>query len=273
MNKKKFGLMFASAALVVSTALFGTLAYFTDRDTVTNTFTVGKIDITLDEKDVDENGKPIANAPRVDGNEYKLVPGKTYEKDPTITVKADSENAYIRMMVTFTKAAELDEIFDALAVVNEGNRVELTSIFNGYDANEWRYIGYTENAADNTITYEFRYKEMVAGDAQDRQLEPLFDSFTVPGYINAVQLQEISDMEIIVVGQAIQAESFEDEMDGQTVVKTAEQAAWEAFDKQTLLNPEPPVTTPGTGTGAGEGTGSGASTGTGEGSGTGEGNE
>ena len=41
MNKKKFALMFASIALIASTVLFGTLAYFTDSESVANTFTVG----------------------------------------------------------------------------------------------------------------------------------------------------------------------------------------------------------------------------------------
>ncbi|MBO5300969.1 MAG: hypothetical protein J6A81_02015, partial [Peptococcaceae bacterium] len=59
MNKKKFALMAASVALVASTVLFGTLAYFTDRESVANTFTVGNIDITLDEAKVNDYGEPL----------------------------------------------------------------------------------------------------------------------------------------------------------------------------------------------------------------------
>lgn len=67
---------------------------------VENTFTIGKIKLSLDEAKVNIHGKPIdysgqevdlKYAPRVLGNEYKLIPGKTYVKDPTVRVSDDSE--------------------------------------------------------------------------------------------------------------------------------------------------------------------------------------
>ena len=58
MNKKKLGLMAASVALIASAVLFGTLAYFTDSESVANTFTVGNIDIQLDEAVVNPYGEP-----------------------------------------------------------------------------------------------------------------------------------------------------------------------------------------------------------------------
>ena len=83
------------AALLVVGSIAGTIAYLTATDTVTNTFTVGKVAITLDEADVDEYGVEILNAARVDENEYKLVPSRTYKKDPTIHVDAESEECYV----------------------------------------------------------------------------------------------------------------------------------------------------------------------------------
>ena len=63
------------AVLLVAASVMGTLAYLTSTDTVKNTFTVGKVAITLDEADVDVYGAPIENAARVRANEYKLIPG------------------------------------------------------------------------------------------------------------------------------------------------------------------------------------------------------
>jgi len=62
-------------------SVFGTLAYLTATDTVTNTFTVGKVQITLDEAPVDANGE-TTDGDRVKKNNYHLLPGHEYDKDP-----------------------------------------------------------------------------------------------------------------------------------------------------------------------------------------------
>ena len=73
---------------------------------MTNTFTVGKVEIKLDEAKVTADGIPVEGAARVTANSYKLMPGTTYTKDPTVTVlKAGSEESYVRMKVTFNNAA------------------------------------------------------------------------------------------------------------------------------------------------------------------------
>lgn len=82
------------------TAIGGaTLAYFTDQEQVTNTFAVGKVDITLDEAQVGADGKALTgdSAERVNSNTYEaaLVPGHVFDKDPTIHVQQGSENSYI----------------------------------------------------------------------------------------------------------------------------------------------------------------------------------
>ena len=45
-----------SAAMLVTASVMGTLAYLQDTDSVQNTFTVGKVGITLDEADVKTYG-------------------------------------------------------------------------------------------------------------------------------------------------------------------------------------------------------------------------
>lgn len=102
---KKALLSTAGAALLVGTSVFGTMAYLTSTQSVTNTFTVGKVAITLDEADVDlmgrvPDGQVLADLSRVQTNAYKLIPGSTYIKDPTIHVDADSEDCYLFVKVS-----------------------------------------------------------------------------------------------------------------------------------------------------------------------------
>lgn len=95
--KKKIIALCLVVILALTAVGGATLAYFTDKDTVNNTFTVGKVKITLDEAPVDESGKAKENEDRVQQNTYEaaLVPGHVFDKDPTIHVKAGSENSYI----------------------------------------------------------------------------------------------------------------------------------------------------------------------------------
>ena len=51
--KKKIVTVCLAAALMVTALIGGSLAYFTDEDTKDNTFTVGNVDIVLDEPNWD----------------------------------------------------------------------------------------------------------------------------------------------------------------------------------------------------------------------------
>ena len=196
-KKSKALLLTLCAVLLIAASVLGTMAYLTSTDTVTNTFTVGKVEIKLDETDVTN-----PTGPRVQANSYRLLPGLTYIKDPTVTVKAGSEPSYVKMTVTFTKAAELDAIF----ALNGG--ADMTSIFNGYDSTNWIDKGNTEDTDTNTRTYEFWYKETVDARTADVVLDALFDSITVPGSITKEQLKTIDGMTITVNAYAIQADGF-----------------------------------------------------------------
>ncbi len=211
---KKAMLMTLCAIILVVATVFGTMAYLTSTDKVTNTFTVGNVAIKLDEAKVGTDGKALtgADATRVKENSYKLLPGHTYNKDPMVTLLAGSEESYVKMTVTFSKANELDAIFAP-------NGADLTSIFNGYDSASWIAKGNTKDADANTRTYEFWYKEAVGAPTADVALDALFDSITVPGTITKDQLATIEGMTITVNAYAIQADGFDDAA-----------AAWEAFE-------------------------------------------
>lgn len=209
--KKKILVACLCVALAVLTIAGTTLAYLTSKDEVVNTFTVGNVQIKLDEAKANADGSLVPNADRVKANSYKLIPGHTYNKDPMVTVLSGSESSYIKMTVTFSKAAELDAIFAP-------DGATLTSIFNGYDSTNWTAKGSTKDTDANTRTYEFWYKEAVAAPDGDVALDALFDQIKVPGTITGEQLETIKGMTITVNAYAIQADGF----------ATAE-AAWAAY--------------------------------------------
>ena len=198
--KKKLMTVLA-LVLVIAMSVAGTYAYLTSADEVVNTFTVGNVAIKLDEAKANTDGTLVDGAARVKANSYKLLPGHEYNKDPMVTVLAGSESSYVKMTVTFTKAAALDAIFAP-------NGADMTSIFKGYDSTNWELKKVTEDTGKDTRTYEFWYKEAVAAPNADVALDALFDSITVPGGINNDQLKTIKGMTITVNAYAIQADGF-----------------------------------------------------------------
>ncbi len=81
---KMFVTMLA-VVLLVGCIIGGTVAWLTDKtDPITNTFTYGKVNITLQE---------------TTGENYKIVPGVNIKKDPSVTVEGGSEPCYVFVKV------------------------------------------------------------------------------------------------------------------------------------------------------------------------------
>ena len=214
MKKSKVLLLLVCAVLLVAVSVLGTLAWLADESSVTNTFTVGQVDIVVNEADVNPDGTVIDGADRVQNNNYHLIPGKTYVKDPTMTVAKNSADSYVRMLLTVNCMDEFDSIYAP-------ETADLTKIFNGYDSAAWHYVSEVRDDVTNTVTYEFRYKDIVKESDTDTVLEPLFTSITVPGEFDCDDMALIEDLEITVVGHAIQESGFANA-----------DAAWTAFDAQ-----------------------------------------
>lgn len=211
--------------LVAVVSVVGTLAFLTDRESVANTFTVGNVSIKLDEAETNEKGEVQKDDAGTEirteeGNEYHLIPGATYTKDPTVTVLKDSEDSYIRAHVIIEDAEDVKDVLG-----------EDPTVYLNIDTTNWALKGVREDAEKNTITYEYRYigakstgeegKKVVAKVTEDTALEPLFTELTVPGAVTGEELAKIAEMKISVEGHAIQAATFENADE-----------AWTAFEAQ-----------------------------------------
>ena len=237
MKKRTVALVLA-IVLVFAVAVGGTVAYLTSTANVKNTFTVGSVDIKLDEAKVNTAGV-VQGTDRVTANDYKLMPGHTYTKDPTVTVLEGSEESYVRMKVTFNNAAAIiamctDPEFEG-EVTGVENAFPLIRMVNFVEANAAKWDGIipdnmveTDEMLNNpkyfvegndTLTFYFYYNEKVAAPNADEVLATLFDSITVPEWVTADQLNALDDFQINVVAEAIQADGF----------ATAD-AAWAAFN-------------------------------------------
>lgn len=238
--KKKIVALCLCVALAVVAIGGATLAYFTDTDEAKNTFTVGNVEIKLDETNVDD-----PQGDRVRENSYKLIPGVSYVKDPTITVLEGSEDCYVRMKVTLNNASKIiamctdpefaedgptgvEDAFPLIRMINfvEENAAKWHGIIpdNMVDTEEMlanaKYCVYDKEA--DTITYTFYYNDVVSAADADAALETLFDEIKVPTWVTGEQLAALEDFQINVVAEAIQTSDNFANAD----------EAWAAFDAQ-----------------------------------------
>ncbi len=99
--KKRILLAVVVALLLVSCSVMGTLAWLqTQTESVTNTFTVGDINIVLDEHKWE--GGALSDSVLLGAgntNSYEFVPGDTLDKDPYVIVNANSEACYLFVQV------------------------------------------------------------------------------------------------------------------------------------------------------------------------------
>lgn len=147
---KKRIVTLALVVALVAIAAVGTLAYFTDTDNATNTFTVGNVSIDLIEQQRGEKGLenfeqnkklyPIVGSAQGEKDELGLPTAKNYV-DKIVTVKnTGSEAAYIRAYFAIPSA--LDDGFDTFNAgmnvlhFNFGNKLVDGTPVSTY-GNEW----------------------------------------------------------------------------------------------------------------------------------------
>lgn len=181
MNKKS-KILTASlcAVLLCAASVLGTLAYLTDQDEVKNTFTAGQVGITLDETKVNPDGTPIPDENPVKSNEYTLVPGQSYTKDPTVTIDPDSQESWL-----FVKVLNGIKEFEASGA---------TTIASQMAANGWTLV------SGETDVYV--YKDKVNGATAP---VPVFDSFTMAEDADITSTSVTPQTTVTVTAYAIQA--------------------------------------------------------------------
>ena len=201
-NRIKPLLTLCCALLLIAAGVFGTLAYLTGTDTVNNTFTVGNVKITLDEAKVTTDGAPVEGADRVKANEYHLLPGHTYTKDPTVTVKANSEACWLFVLMDMVR-------FHPTAMNNWDGPVLDEDAGQEYllqKLTDPKYCVYDETA--NTLTFIYYYNTTVSAPDTDVKLPTVFDAISVPDDVTNDQLATLENFQITAVAEAIQADGF-----------------------------------------------------------------
>lgn len=133
MKKLKGVVLTASVVLLAGVAIGGTISWLVAQtDPVVNTFTSGNIQISLDETKTDHLGNYVDQSGKLlfdrvnnqtgdavpdglpdktkTGNTYQMMPGRTFYKDPEVTVKAGSEKMWL-----FVKIEEKNNAQEFLA--------------------------------------------------------------------------------------------------------------------------------------------------------------
>lgn len=201
----------ALAICMVATLVAGmSLAYFTDTESKTNTFTVGNVDITLTEP----NWKGDTSE-----DDVRLIPSREIPKDPTITVAQTSQKAY-----TFMKV-ELSADFMTL-IKTWAEEQNLTN-----DPKAVIDAWFDSTVGPKIMAMGTNYVILgVLSPKDPGQSVTYFDAVTVPETVNIVPAGTYT---IKITAYAIQAEGFE----GQNADAQADRlAAFKAlFPEETYL--------------------------------------
>ncbi len=195
MNKRKILLLAAVLTMVAVLGIGGTLAYFTDTDDATNTFTVGNVEIDLTEPKWDEDGS---------GDAPDVYPGEPLAKDPTVTNKG-ANPCFVRLQVT-----GWDSLIDAgLATSKITYR---TDYVDGKLGDKWVL---------HTDGYYYYTEPLAVGATTDALFDQIVIPFDLTNEVNADQ-----DYDIIVNAYAVQAQGAKPSWSAVQAMTVEEIAAW-----------------------------------------------
>ena len=205
--KKKITAIALVVCLVAVAVVGGSLAYFTDEEKATNTFTVGNVDITLTE-------------PKWDVEKATLIPGREIAKDPTITVEETSQRAYTFMKVQLSDDfAKLIADYATAQEISLTNETEMKALIG-----EW----FSSTVQPKIMKYSLTENYVILGVLSPKdpgQSVTYFDAITVPAEVVGSMIKADGTYEIYITAYAIQAEGFE----GQNADAFADRQA--AFDE------------------------------------------
>lgn len=221
MKKKIFALVLCVAMLAIA-IVGGTLAYFTDNKAQTNTFTAGKVAITLDEAKIASGsyGVPVAQTERTsEAQTYKLFPGIEVTKDPTITVDGGSEHAYLGAIITIK--GDLESLYG----VQPWGNLDITKFVSGgitttgaAQINDWNGLSMVYQN-DSCVVYqdyskheqkEWKLYVFVTDVKTPGSKVVLFDKLTIDSSFDNAQMAKLNSTTVKVEAYAVQAQGFND---------------------------------------------------------------
>ena len=211
-------MLLACAVLLVCLSVGATLAYLTSTtEIVENTFTVGKVVIDIDEARVNEYGDPVkevitkdeddkeivtyekvplAEADRVMENDYKLLPGHEYTKDPVIYVEDGSEQALVYVVID----NPLKPIIGWTNKADDVIGLQLTYV-DGEANGPWMWV---DENGDMTL---YAYKTVV--DAREGEVKlDTFKYIDIREDVDYTALESYAGKQIDVKAYAIQADGM-----------------------------------------------------------------
>lgn len=202
--KKKILALSMCIALAAIAIVGASLAYFTDTKTATNTFTMGNVQIKLDETNVND-----PEGDRVTSNVYNVYPGAVVTKDP-IVHNIGKNGAYIRATVNVSNWMNLvgayypdfKETFP-----NDGYKAALNLLVDELGEG-WSVVGV--EAGDVFTIGQFDAKFILKYDgvlASGADTTAMFQTVTIPTGIDNANADSFD--EVKVVAQAIQADGFD----------------------------------------------------------------
>ncbi len=203
---KKIVIFTVAMVLLLGITIGTTFAYLQSITTsITNTFTFGKVAITLDETKVDLYGKPVTGegAGRFPtGNQYKLIPEQTYTKDPIVHIDPASESSWL-----FVKVENGITEYEIQTSTDTHKTIADQMVANG-----WERL----DGVDNVWVYGDKViGTVLGGDNVDLDIE-VFAEFTVA---EDAKVEEVKNTDTIVItAYAIQADGL-----------ATAAAAWNAF--------------------------------------------
>ena len=161
-----------------------------------NTFTVGHVKITLQEYAINvETGVKTGSTTPVTGmKNVKLVPNRVIEKNPFVTVKANSEKCYLYVKVV-----------NKIAGVESAETATYTTVEQQMDANGWKKLDGVDNV----------YYMIVETNAAD-QNKNVFEQFMVKPEATNDVLAAVSGETIELTAYAVQFEGFTNAKDAWT---------------------------------------------------------
>lgn len=223
-KQKTMAILALSGTLLIGAV--GSMSYFSDKETITNNFTTGVLDLKTTETYWDPEGEPGPDGQEDGKNTY---PGYTRYKNPTVTNISGIENndSWIRATVTFIDAKTNQQITDTRRnelILNtirydaEGTMDENTETAGGYTNEQINAVPHWNPAfKDMTETkgssgkYVLYLNEVLksAATAEDGEAVTLFTTIAYPTEWNQTELDIMGDYRIQVEFSGIQKWTFE----------------------------------------------------------------